>query len=41
MKQDTVNFRSNFQTVLLNVTAVIYQLKGVIWSLRASLVAQQ
>ena len=36
MKQDTVNFHSNFQKILLNVTAIIYQLTGVIWSLRAS-----
>ena len=36
MKQDKVNFHSNFQKILLNVTAIIYQLKGVIWSLRAS-----
>ena len=36
MKKDKVNFHSNFQKILLNVTAIIYQLKGVIWSLRAS-----
>ena len=36
MKQDTVKFHSKFQTILLNVTAILYQLKAVIWSLRAS-----